>query len=84
MIPSEGGSTSRIYDVTMVVNLFMDEMVREVNAGVLEQRMGLQYTGVKGVWVWEVNQLLIADDATLLADLKRESPETGDRVWKSV
>lgn len=48
-------------------NLFMDGVVGEVNARVLEKVAGIQ--PVRGFGVWEVNQLLFANDMALVGDL---------------
>ena len=47
-------------------NLFMDGVVREVNARVLERGASMQSVGDERAW--EVSQLLFADDTALVAD----------------
>ena len=47
-------------------NVYMDGVVREVNARVLGR--GAELSTVGGVQRWEINQLLFADDTALVAD----------------
>ena len=52
-------------DVSMVVYLYMDGVVREVNVRVLGK--GLELLSANG-GRFEINQLLFADDTALVAD----------------
>ena len=52
----------------MIVNVYMDGVVREVNVGVLG--IGLQLLSANG-GRFEINQLLFADDTALVADLEK-------------
>ena len=50
-------------------NLYIDEMVREVNARVLGRGLKLVYRNDNE---WELNQLLFADDTAVMADSERK------------
>ncbi len=69
-------------DVALLFNVYMDGVVREVNARMLGRGLILVYADGRE---WNLNQLLFADDTALVADLKgklRQLVEESGRVCK--
>ena len=62
---SKSGFETGVCDVTVAFNLFIDGVVREVNACVLGRGLGLVD---ERDCMWELNQLLFADDTVFVAD----------------
>ena len=62
-------------------NLYIDGVVREVNAGVLGR-------GLKPVDgndnEWELNQFLFVDDTVVVADTERQLCPVSDRIWEGM
>ena len=58
-------------------NLYIDGVVREVNSRVLGRGLKLVDGNDNE---WELNQLLVADDAVVVAD----SVPVSDRIWEGV
>ena len=52
-----------------LIHMYMDEVIREVNESVLGR--GVELVGREGC-VWRVNQLLYADDTTLIGNSKED------------
>ena len=60
-------------------NLYIDGVVREVNAQVLGRGLKLVDGNDNE---WELNQLLFADDTVVVADYERKL--VSDRIWEGV
>ena len=61
-------------------NLYIDGVVREVNARVLGRGLKLVDGNDNE---WELNQLLFADDTVVVADSEKAVP-VSDRIWEGM
>ena len=79
MVPNRKRSTSRLYIVTLFIDLYAEYIMR--NAGLVETQAGIQIAGRN------INNLRYADDTTLMAEseelksflmkVKKESDKVG-------
>ncbi len=53
-----------MYDVTLAIKIYMDDVVRKVNARLLDRSQSLLSDDGRE---WNMNQLLFADDTALVA-----------------
>lgn len=68
MITHEGTVEERMSDVTIVINLFANGLVREVNTRLSERRALMKVDEMR----YRLNSLLFENDAVLMSDLKEK------------
>ena len=66
--------------LSWLFNLYIDGVIREVNTRVLGRGLKLVDGNDN---VWELNQLLFADDTVVVADSEKAVP-VSDRIWEGV